>query len=193
MRHPILTAILACAAVVAQARDSKPVDVIVYVQGINGPPSAADYGARATVTWMYRQIGVVVAWREGQPAGSRPVAAVLIQVRFVGETPDKASPDALAYAFPFADGVFPVYVEYNRISRVARNPRLEQPILEHVLAHEIGHILQGTTGHAPAGVMKGHWSSADYDSMARRPLGFTPDDVDLIRAHLRVLTTRGTP
>lgn len=35
-------------------------------------------------------------------------------------------------------------------------------LLGHVLAHEIGHILQGVERHSSAGVMKEKWDYRDY-------------------------------
>lgn len=49
-----------------------------------------------------------------------------------------------------------------------------------MLAHEIGHVLIATDGHAGTGIMKAHWNSQDCAAMASRPLEFTPDDVELI-------------
>ena len=74
---------------------------------------------------------------------------------------------------------------YDRIEfAVAARPSLEQAVLAHVLAHEIGHALQRTNQHTPNGVMKAHWTTQDYDAMAKRPLPFSPVDVDLIHEGL---------
>ena len=41
-------------------------------------------------------------------------------------------------------------------------------------------MLQGTDRHVRSGVMKAHWNGQDYDAMEKKPLEFTPDDIDLI-------------
>jgi hypothetical protein len=45
-----------------------------------------------------------------------------------------------------------------------------------VPAHEIGHGLQGTDGHAETGVVKEHWNGQDYDAIEKKPLEFTSLD-----------------
>lgn len=155
-----------------------PPAVIVYMGGREAPPNAVEHGARAIVTRMYRQIGVRIVWRDGEPKpGAAQAARHTVQIRY-GSVPKGAH--VLAAAAPFGVGVRTVTVDYPRIRAVAGRTEREQAILAHVLAHEIGHILQGTDWHADTGVMKANWRSADYESMQRGPLAFTTDDVQLI-------------
>jgi hypothetical protein len=162
------------------ARDHRPADVTVYVEGDGAPPSV-DYGARATVTWMYARIGVRLAWREGAVAASAASGSpVSIQVRFARDSPNGTTSYALAFALPFADGTTVINVMYQRVRMVAGRSAREQAILAHVLAHEIGHVLQVTNQHAQTGVMKTNWNGRDYDAMEKKPLEFTHDDIDLI-------------
>jgi hypothetical protein len=49
-----------------------------------------------------------------------------------------------------------------------------------VLAHEIGHVLQGIERHSETGVMMAKWTSEDYKQMVVKPLAFTEEDVILI-------------
>ena len=192
MKHSMLIAgILVAAAVTAQARDPKPVDVMIYVKGDNKPPGSVDFGARATVTWMYARIGVRLVWRDGELGSSAASGSpVMIQLRFTEELRGDLSPEALAYALPFGYGRTAITVTYDRISFVACRSSRAQAILAHVLAHEIGHILQRTNGHAETGVMKAHWKGQDYDAMSVKPLEFTSVDVDLIKEGLNGLKAR---
>jgi len=65
-------------------------------------------------------------------------------------------------------------------SQLAAEP--SRPVLlGHVLAHEIGHILQGTDRHSETGLMKARWDSREIMAMDWKPLSFTADDVVLIR------------
>jgi hypothetical protein len=190
MKTSMLIAGILAAGIAAQARDSKPADVTVYVKGDNNAPSSVDQGARATVTWMFARVGVRLAWRDGEPGtGAVSGSLVTIQVRFTGELPD-ASREALAYALPFGEQGVAIHVMYERIRWVARKSSREAPILAHVLAHEIGHVLQGTNAHAPTGVMKAHWNGQDYDAMEKKPLEFTSIDKDLIADGLNLRKAR---
>ena len=67
----------------------------------------------------------------------------------------------------------------------------EQAILAHVLAHELGHILQGTDWHAETGVMQANWRAADYETMQRGPLAFTAEDIRLIGRGLDSAGSKG--
>jgi hypothetical protein len=190
MKTSLLIAGILAAGIAAHARDSKPLDVTVYVKGDSSAPSSVDQGARSTVTWMFARVGVRVAWRDGEPGtGAAPGSPVTIQVRFTREVPD-ASREALAYALPFGEEGVAINVMYDRIRWVARRSSREAPILAHVLAHEIGHVLQGTNGHAQTGVMKAHWNGQDYDAMEKKPLEFTSLDVEMIKDGLNLRKAR---
>ncbi len=168
-----------------------PPDVMVYVKGESTASNAADHGARATVKWMFARIGVRLVWRDGELGTSpAPGGPVLIQVRFSVSEPKAASPNALAIAMPFGSGATAITVLYDRIRMAAGSSAREPYILAHVLAHEIGHVLQNTNWHSQTGVMKAHWNRQDYDAMGRKPLEFTSDDVDLITQGLQALKAR---
>ena len=190
MKTSLLIAGILAAGIAAHARDSKPPDVTVYVNGDGTVSSSVDQGARSTVTWMFARVGVRLVWRDGEPrTGAASGSPVTIQVRFTGELPD-ASREALAYALPFGEQGVAIPVMYDRIRWVARRSSREAPILAHVLAHEIGHVLQGTNAHAQTGVMKAHWNGQDYDAMEKKPLEFTSLDVELIKDGLNLRRAR---
>jgi hypothetical protein len=71
-------------------------------------------------------------------------------------------------------------VFYDRIGRTVE-PRRVPALLAHVLAHEIGHQLEGISRHSTEGVMKAHWNERDFLEMSDKPLPFAPEDVELIR------------
>ena len=181
MKTSILIAGILAAGISAHARDSKPADVTVYVNGSDLPPSAVDFGARTTVTWMFARVGVRLAWRAGEPkSGAASASPVTILVQFASEAPAGASPNALAYALPYGGEGAAITLMYDRIRKTAHRSNREQPILAHVLAHEIAHVLQGTNRHSETGVMKAQWNDGDYDAMERKPLEFSAFDVTLI-------------
>jgi hypothetical protein len=166
---------------VQAARDSRPADVTVYVQGADLPPNPVHYEATRTVTWMYARIGVRLDWRIGNAAGGAVSGSpVAIQMRYGSENERPSSPDSLAFALPFADGTTAITVMYARIQFLTDRSACRGAILAHVLAHEIGHVLQRIDRHALTGVMKAHWNGRDYDAMEKKLLEFTPDDIDLI-------------
>jgi len=166
---------------VQAAQDSRPADVTIYVNGDDFPPIRIDFGARATVTRMYARIGIRLAWRHDAPGkGTVHGSPVPIQMRFASKSPEYVSGEALAFARPFADGVNGITVIYERIRTATGGPSRVQSILAHVLAHEIAHVLMGTDGHTGTGIMKAQWNETDYAEMKKKPLEFTPNDLDLI-------------
>lgn len=163
-----------------QAAEKTRVDVYISDRGENGIPSFVDYGARSTVTWMFARVGVRLVWHDGEPGiGATADSPMVIQIRFDREAHAGVSPEALARALPFGEQGVAIDIMYDRIRFVARRSSREAPILAHVLAHEIGHVLQGTTAHALGGVMKAHWNGQDYDAMEKKPLEFTFLDAEM--------------
>lgn len=159
--------------------------VVLYVTGECGLPSSVDYGARATVTWMFARIGLHLTWHDGAHLSGSPDAFV-IHVRYVLTTPLNTRPEAIAYAWPFSGDETSVMVICDRLLFVVGQRRtLLQPLLTHVLAHEIAHALEVTDAHSEIGIMKRHWTEQDYSQMERRPLSFTFTDVQLIHDGLR--------
>ena len=162
-----------------------PIDVTVYVTGASLLSSSENQAAKTTVSGMFARVGVHITWLEGKPKDGEPAATpAAIFVRFVRQPMSIHSSGALAYASPFAEGVKTITVLYDRIRLVAGGPKREPRTLAHVLAHELGHVLQGTNRHAPTGVMKATWDGQDYEAMEKEPLEFTSTDVDLIREGL---------
>ena len=165
----------------------RPADVILYVDGLVLPPVVVGQGSRLTVNRMYAGLGIALAWHDGpRKSGGESGGAVAVQICFTSDT-RSASPNALAFALPYASGVKTITVIYPRIHVIAGGNRmLELSLLAHVLAHEIGHVLQGTMMHSETGVMKVGWTSFDYAAMVRRPLDFEPEDVAAILRGLTV-------
>ena len=140
-------------------------------------------------TRMFAGIGVRLESKKGN-VQSRSEGMV-IQVRFIGDTP--GHPEAFAFSNPF-DPVPVVTVIYDRIRfATERSPERRAAILAHVLVHEIGHLLMRTDGHSLDGIMKAHWSRADQTWMSYSPLPFLPDDVVMIRSGLALGTTIHVP
>jgi hypothetical protein len=101
-------------------------------------------------------------------------------------TPANEQPGALAYALPYEGKHIVIFYDRVRTEvEPSRVPALLVPaLLAHVIAHEIGHILEGVNTHSRSGVMKARWSTDDYLDMAWKPLPFAPEDVFLIHRGL---------
>jgi len=89
-------------------------------------------------------------------------------------------PGALGYATPYAKTGTRIHILFDRVHNTAP-PQLEGRLLGHVMAHELGHVLEGIDRHSAAGLMKAHWDAHDFGQMSFLPLAFSAFDVDLIQ------------
>jgi hypothetical protein len=130
--------------------------------------------AEGVASKIFSQMGVRLDWRHwrGCPPGA-------LRIKLTLHTPESLMPAAMAYAHPY-DGT-DIRVFYDRVSDPHAFPKDVVPkILGHVLAHEIGHVLQGISRHSDTGVMKANWTPADFAAMTLEPLRFTAEDARLI-------------
>jgi len=163
------------AMMVAAKMTAEAADLAVCLRNADVVDSFTLYRAQALTTGMFGSIGVRVEWNGGRNA------AETVVVEFDSETPPDFKPGALAYALPYGKRGSRIHVFYDRVRR-DHPPSLTAVLLGHVFVHEITHVLEGIARHSDTGVMKGHWDRRDYEQMARRPLTFAPEDVDMICA-----------
>lgn len=149
----------------------------VRQSGLSGAKTAVGEG-EIVAAQVLSTAGVRLDWH-----GTRhcPFDAILVALR--DDEPSALMPGALAYSKPF-DGSSTITVFYDRVELHA-NQRPAGPILGHVFAHEIAHILQRVDRHSEVGVMKARWTADDFRKMYVLPLKFTEDDIDLIRLGLQ--------
>jgi hypothetical protein len=170
-----MTAVAGLFAASVQAEPQAKQRITVYMQDGAIVPGQTLARAEGVAGEMFAQAGVRINWRAGRPNGDA------ITVGMSDASPTSFHPGALAFALPY-EGVH-ITVFYDRI-RKEFAPDLTATLLAHVLVHEITHILQGIERHSETGIMKAHWSSADYVQMRAKPLPFTDWDVELIQAGL---------
>ena len=105
-----------------------------------GANASMMYRGQATAAQILKQAGVRLEWRgdESACAGGRGLVVTVSRA-----TPVDQHPGALAYALPFERTH--VVLFYDRVLTSA-SPGVTPYLLGHVLAHEIVHMLQGSTG-----------------------------------------------
>jgi len=169
----------------------QPVDVTIYLTGADLVPNLENRIAISTVKWMFARIGVRLAAVNGQPKpAASPDGSVAILVVFTTHAPGRSHCEAVAYASLHAEAVPRITVLWDRIQSLGEDSERESQLLAHVLAHEIGHVLKCTDGHAAAGVMKARWNAEDLDAMNKKPLEFISGDAYLIREGIIRLKAR---
>src|SRR5262249_33672461 len=138
------------------------------------PMDQAFYHAQGVAAGIYSQIGVKLRWRRAgaQPPKSRTTCT--IAVAFSWKTPPNWHPGAMAFSNPFALDGAAVTVFMDRLAPMVNdNPMAAAILLGHVLAHEMGHILQGIMRHSDTGVLKERWSETEIRRMQVERLRFT--------------------
>jgi len=111
-----------------------------------------------------------------------------IAVEIIPHAPATFSGAALAMAMPRAVSGVRIAVFYDRIQPLLTGHHASQAtILGYVLAHEIGHVLQGVARHSEIGIIRARWMGNDFDQMGSGVLVFTSEDVQLIKRRLIAL------
>jgi hypothetical protein len=101
-----------------------------------------------------------------------------VVVRIEEGMPGRVSGADLGYALPFAREGVHATVFYNRIEKLCLGPMAN--LLGAAMAHEIGHVLLGSTEHSATGIMKARWGQAEFQLLACHRLQFTPEDREAI-------------
>jgi hypothetical protein len=164
----------------ARAGDSAPPPKLTLMVCLdpNGKAASIDPG-RAAATGIFKRAGIHLDWRTSE----KPCLAgggIVVTVSFA--TPSEDHRGALAYALPYERTH--IILLYDRILDAVSRPRVPS-LMGYVLAHEIGHMLQGVARHSTAGIMKAHWNYLDYADMELGRLEFTVEDTALIRDGLK--------
>ena len=151
---------------------------------IDGDITVTAY-VRHLVSRIFAPIDLRIDWRDPRDC---PANAIRITVNAF--TPPRLLPRTLAYALPY-EGTH-IVVFYDRVQAAVEKLRVPT-LTAHVIAHEIGHILEGINRHSATGVMKARWEKEDYSQMAWKPLPFAAEDVILIHRGLETRSASLAP
>jgi hypothetical protein len=181
----IVFAVLWWTSAIGLAKSADPVVLVCSHHGVDEVISRAQMIA----TQIFVPLGVRLRWSS---AGSQ-CAEAAIRISYSHDTPRTLLPNALAYSRPFADpdgkGVQIEIFRDRVIGGAGELARIQ--ILAHVIAHELGHVLGGSDWHSVQGVMRARWSTQDLTTMQRHNLGFSQEDVLIIRAGVAGSAAKG--
>lgn len=142
--------------------------------------------AKAIVMDRYAAIGVRIL--SGSCQSATPGSAT-IQIQFIAAAPAWLHPGALAYSTPYAFTGARVEMIWGRISQTNDRPA---ELLGYVLAHEVGHVLEGVSRHSDEGIMKAHWTVREYADIKIGKFAFASEDAELIHRGIRVRNGRNS-
>jgi hypothetical protein len=153
---------------------------VTVVLSSSVPVSAAELvEAQKVAGGIYGGIGVALHWG-GKPDTDTCETRIAIRLEKAGSP--EVSPNSLAYATVGSDAEHQIHVFIDRVNAVVGRP--SGPVLGHVLAHEVAHILEGVPRHSASGILKAHWEPRDIQDLLWRPLRFELVDEALIHAAL---------
>lgn len=144
----------------------------------NGRSAVIEPG-QAVTTEIFNHAGIRLDWRNSE----QPClvgGGIVVTVPFA--TPNDEHPGALAYALPYERTH--IVLLYDRILESVSRPEAPR-LMGCVLAHEIGHMLQGVARHSSVGIMKAHWNHLDFIDIHLRRMDFTKEDIALMRDGMR--------
>jgi hypothetical protein len=153
--------------------------------------------AARVATGILRAGGVDVRWKvcprtaaEADSSGCRgSLASNEVVLRLIPAANAMArEPAALGFTLLDTRGRRSVLstVFMDRVADVARRARVDEPQLTgRAIAHELGHLLLGRSGHASAGLMREFWSDSALRSRTDADWRLLPAEVDAIRAGQR--------
>jgi hypothetical protein len=132
--------------------------------------------AQEIASHIFARIGIHIDWYHDDRHCKNPLEE-FINVLVSADAPANQHPDALAYTRLYDHPHIEVF--YNRVANTV-DPLRVPALLGHVLAHEIGHTLEGTASHTETGLMKARWDEYDLLRLSFHPMSFTSADVSLI-------------
>ncbi len=160
-------------------------DVTVYASYDAGVPMAVLRRSELVAGRIFAGIGLTVRWRSGRPKTSMAGReAEALAIRLEAGIPGGPHTDALAFTAPEQGGVV-VHILYYNV-RAAHRPDLVHVLLGYLLAHEMGHVLEGMDRHSESGVMKAFWTPEDFREMASGRLSFAPTDAAIMLKRLAI-------
>jgi hypothetical protein len=74
----------------------------------------------------------------------------------------------------------------DRIQELAQRRRLGHALQADVMAHEIGHLLVGSTSNSASGIMCAHWNYEELRNFGEGAMWFIPAQARIMRDRLRV-------
>lgn len=170
--------------------------LVIRVFDRSGDVAADRLAALRTAGAILRQAGISSHWVDcsassaARPSATcaAPLAPHELALRITPGPQDDGVPDkwTLGYSLvePTTGKGTLATVFSDRVTWLAEAAKSPRPVLMgRVVAHELGHLLIGTSEHSPAGLMRAKWTSDDVARDRREDWLFTPAD----RARLRKL------
>jgi len=133
--------------------------------------------------WLECSIGVIGVQRS--PDCEAPFGPTHLALRIVpGSWANGDATFGIAFLSAEGKGVY-CNVFYSSVEKLHTDWHVSiPPILGHVMAHELGHLLLGTHAHSEIGIMLPKWHGSELRSLTMGRLLFTPQQARAVREKL---------
>jgi hypothetical protein len=141
--------------------------------------------AARTAQTIFREADIELHWLIcPKECTGRNVGLTDLYVRIEGgRKPKWLSPYALGFAATTGDRL--AVIRYPRLVQESLAELTELgPILGATIAHELGHLVMGSTQHSQIGVMKARWNREDMTGAAMGRLVFLPWEAEAMHENL---------
>lgn len=171
------------------------VEVYTEFAGDVNPSGPSLIVAERTTSDLLAAAGVRLVWHTGS-ARADVLGPHVLQMKFIATAPPefrtKEQAHTLATSRPFAADGTPILLFNDRVSAFILSAGTRAPlVLGHVMAHEIGHMLEGFSHHSASGLMRALWTPTEVSAMFRARFPFAEEDRTLIRLGMYRRMNRG--
>ncbi len=181
------------AATVSAQGGAPASQVTVSVHNDAKVPHDTLVSAEATASRIFREAGLNVEWMNCVGVGNHGTASpctkaaypIYLHIRIVARA--RSLPGAtfgIAYLSADGSGCYSSVFLEPIADLHATTGQGVAPVLGHVMAHEIAHLLLGTNSHAAEGIMRARWQRDELLSASKGELLFTPRQSQVMRERL---------
>ena len=152
----------------------------MYVSQIGRLPREVPEIGQKTAAGLLRSVGVNLRFIHAE---ADALDGDAIGLRLLARAPEGVPRGALANALIVNRRGVEAVVYYDRVTEFfhSGDSQAAGVLLGYVIAHEIGHVLQGHSLHSTGGVMKARWNVHDLSTLLQRQLMFYNADARAIR------------
>ena len=194
-----------------EAQGLSPAPLQIRTYNNYGVPADDLLTARAQVDEIFRIVGVDLTWldcwhRDIEPANApaqcrQPLGAQEVTLRLQApSTPGNKRYVSMGFSLVNLEAGVPflatVFVDL--VASISRGAGVDfRLLLGRAIAHELGHLLLNSNGHADRGLMRAGWSQADIRKNNETDWQFLQEEIATIRtavtARTTPLSTRASP
>ena len=189
----------------AEAREEQLSELSVHTYNYSGVTADDLAAARRHVEAIFRGANITISWRDCRTSG-RDAADVLPNCRtdrrpdevmlriMTSSAPGLDRTTSLGFSLVNRDNAHSAWLSSvftNRVAALASQAGIDPTLLlGRAIAHEIGHLLIGSTDHARAGLMRAFWSHAELTHASGSEWVFLEKEAGAMRSSLSTRVTR---